>query len=76
MVSVGVSFSQASLIKLTKVEGLRTLVGGRGKRSTTVGGAAGGRCSAVLNIVRPRISNEDRGGSNLSTNPVEIEGCL
>ena len=75
MVSVGVSFSQASLIKLTRVEGLRTL-GGRGNRSTTVGGAAGGGWSAVLSIVRPRISNEDRGGSNRSTNLVGIEGRL
>ena len=74
MVSLGVSFSQASLARPTKVEeglrrgrseikmeGLRTL-GGIGNLSTTVGGGGGGRLKADLSIVSPRASNEIRGG--------------
>ena len=114
MVSLGVSFSQASLSKLTRVEG-RLTFGGRGNRltsavggnlsttvggnlsttvggglsttvggnlsttvggyiSTTVGGGIGERLSAVLSILRARVSNDVRGESNRSTNLVRIVG--
>ena len=90
MVSLGVSFPQASLSKLTRVEG-RLTFGGRGNRltsavggnlsttvggnlSTTVGGGRGERLSAVLSILRARVSNDVRGESNRSTNPVTIVG--
>ena len=75
MVSLGVSFSQASLARPTREEeglrrggseikmgGLGTLLGGIGKLSTTVGGGGGGRLKADLRIVSPRASNEVRGG--------------
>ena len=90
MVSLGVSFSQASLSKLTRVEG-RLTFGGRGNRltsavggnlsitvggyiSTTVGGGRGERLSAVLSILRARVINDVRGESNRSTNLVRIVG--
>ena len=90
MVSLGVSFSQASLSKLTRVEG-RLTFGGRGNRltsavggnlsttvggnlSTTVGGGRGERLSAVLSILRARVNNDVRGESNRSTNLVRIVG--
>ena len=90
MVSLGVSFSQASLSKLTRVEG-RLTFGGRGNRltsavggnlsttvggnlSTTVGGGRGERLSAVLSILRARVNNDVRGESNRPTNLVRIVG--
>ena len=79
MVSLGVSFSQASLARPTRVEeglrrgrpeikmeGLWTLLGGIGNLSTTVGGGGGGRLKADLTIVSPRASNEVRGVSSRS----------
>ena len=100
MVSLGVSFPQASLSKLTRVEG-RLTFGGRGNRltsavggklsttvggnlsttvggyiSTTVGGGIGERLSAVLSILRARVSNDVRGESNRATNLVRIVGLL